>query len=121
MTPIRLLETGLATNIREFPMNYLPQQLLAEVGFLTSLTSDFTSQQRYVLCLTVLGCATLVLVVSVAVVAGVWQSVRKREAEVELTRDLLDQGKTAEEIERIIRPADGFCRAIGGWWGGKSG
>lgn len=100
-------------------MSYLPPQLLAEVGFLTNLTSDFTSQQRFVLCLTALGCATLVLVVLVSVVAGVWQSVRKREAELELTRDLLDQGKTADEIERILRPSDGFSRAIGGWWGAK--
>ncbi|MEO0529673.1 MAG: hypothetical protein AAF266_03750 [Planctomycetota bacterium] len=98
-------------------MHYLP--LLAEAGFLTQLTSDFSSEQRFVLCLVALGCTTLVLIVVVSVCAGVWHSVRTREAEVELTRDLLDQGKTAEEIERIIRPADGFSRAIGNWWGGS--
>lgn len=95
--------------------------LLAEAGLLDNLTGDFTSQQRFVLCLTAMGCVTLVLVVIGCVAAGVWHTVRTREAELELTRDLLDQGKTAEEIERIIRPSDGFTRAIGGWWGGKSG
>lgn len=88
--------------------------LLAE-GFLTTFTSDFDPQQRFVLCIIAIGCGTGLTIAVVGTLAGVWQSVRRREAELELTRDLLDQGKTSEEIEQILRPADGFSRAVGRW------
>lgn len=88
--------------------------LVAE-GFLTTLISGFDSGQRFVLCIIALGCGTGLAIAMTGIISGVWQSVRRREAELELTRDLLDQGKTGEEIEQILRPADGFSRAVGGW------
>lgn len=99
-------------------MGNLPSLLLAE-GFLTTLISGFDSGQRFVLCIIAIGCGTGLTIAVVGTLAGVWQSVRRREAELELTRDLLDQGKTGEEIEQILRPADGFSRAVGRWTGGK--
>ncbi|QDT70837.1 hypothetical protein MalM25_37930 [Planctomycetes bacterium MalM25] len=87
----------------------------ADPGFFTTLISGFDPQQRFVLCIVAMGCLTGLTIALVGTLAGVWQSVRRREAEVELTRDLLDQGKSAEEIEKIIRPADGFARAAERW------
>lgn len=99
-------------------MGVLSSLLLAE-GFLTTFIGGFDSGQRFVLALVAIGCGTGLTIAVVGIVSGVWQSVRRREAELELTRDLLDQGKTAEEIERIIRPSDGFSRAVEGWTRGK--
>jgi hypothetical protein len=31
---------------------------------------------------------------------------------------LLDQGKSAEEIERILKPSSGFERSMQNWFGG---
>lgn len=87
----------------------------SQPGFFTSLISGFDPQQRFVLCIVAMGCFTGLTIALVGTIAGVWQSVRRREAELELTRDLLDQGKSAEEIEKIIRPADGFARAAERW------
>ena len=89
--------------------------LLAEAGWLDNLTRDFTATQRFVLCLTVVGSAALLTLILAIVAISSWEKVHRREAEMELTRDLLDQGKTAEEIERLIRPADGFSRALERW------
>lgn len=89
--------------------------LLLADGFLTTFTSGFDTNQRFVLCIIAIGCGTGLTIAVVGTIAGVWQSVRRREAELELTRDLLDQGKTGEEIEQILRPADGFSRAVGRW------
>ncbi len=92
--------------------------LLAEAGdpgFLTTLVSGFTSDQRFDVCLVAMGCFTGLVIACVGTLAGVWQGVRRHEAELELTRDLLDQGKTAEEIEKILRPAEGFARAAERW------
>lgn len=93
--------------------------LLESAGFWTTLIGDFTANQRFVLCLTVVGSIALVTFIITIVAFETWGKARRHEAEVELTRDLLDQGKTAEEIERIVRPAEGSRRAFGGGWGRK--
>lgn len=87
--------------------------------FFNTLISDLNSDQRFVLVIIALGCGTGIVIAMTGIITGVWHNVRRREAELELTRDLLDQGKTAEEIERILRPSDGFTRAIGSWTSGK--
>lgn len=92
----------------------------ASNGFFTTLISGFDADQRFVLVIIGMSLATAVLIAVGCTIAGVWQSIRKREAELELTRDLLDQGKTAEEIERIVRPGDPWSRSVEHWaTGGK--
>lgn len=79
--------------------------LLESAGFWTTLISDFTSQQRFVLCLTVVGSVAMVIFILAVLTIGAWEKARRHETEVELTRDLLDQGKSAEEIQQIVRGA----------------
>jgi hypothetical protein len=80
--------------------------------------SDFTPDQRFALVVIGISCLTAVLITVIIAVAASWAAVRERDSRFELTRDLLDQGKTAEEIERIVRPADGFTRSMQHWFGG---
>lgn len=87
----------------------------SDVGFWTTLFAGFTPDQRFVICLVAIGCLTGLLIAMTGILAGVYNTVRQRESEMELKRDLLDQGKSAEEIEKIIRPADGFARAAERW------
>lgn len=86
--------------------------LLASVD---SFLRDLPPDQRFVLAIIMIGCVTAVLIVGAIALASAWAHIRQSESQNELTRDLLDQGKTAEEIERILKPADGFSRAIGNW------
>ena len=88
-------------------------------GFISSWVSDFSTDQRFVIVLVLIGCATLVAAVTAIAVATAWESVRSRESRLELTRDLLDQGKSADEIERIVNPSDGFTRSLESWFGGR--
>ncbi|MEO0529672.1 MAG: hypothetical protein AAF266_03745 [Planctomycetota bacterium] len=94
--------------------------LLESAGFWTTLLADFTATQRFVLCLTVVGSLAIIVFIGLIVAIGTWEKVRRHEAEVELTRDLLDQGKSADEIEKIVRPSDGLSRALKGWWAQKA-
>jgi hypothetical protein len=80
--------------------------------------SDFTPDQRFALVVIGISCLTAVLITVIIAVAASWAAIRERDSRFELTRDLLDQGKTAEEIERIVRPADGFTRSMQHWFGG---
>ena len=80
--------------------------------------ADFTPDQRFTLTITVIICLTVLLVSAIIAVLVSFAVMRERDSRFELTRDLLDQGKTAEEIERIVRPADGFTRSLQHWFGG---
>lgn len=80
--------------------------------------SDFTPDQRFVLTIVGVSCVTAVWITAIITVAACWATIREREERLELTRDLLAQGKTAEEIERILRPADAFTRSMQHWFGG---
>ena len=80
-----------------------------------SFFDGFDAGQKFVLVLVAISCVTAVLITGMIAFAAAWANIRENESKNELTRDLLDQGKTAEEIERILKPADGFSRAIGNW------
>jgi len=81
--------------------------------------AEFTPDQRFTLAILGISCATAVVITAIIASIAGWAAARERESRFELTRDLLDQGKSAEEIERIIRPADGFTRSMQHWFGGR--
>lgn len=92
--------------------------ILAE-SFLTSLFSGLNGEHKFVLLLILFGCITgMVIAISVSV-AKAWESVRRRETEMELVRDLLDQGKSAEEIEKIVHPSPATTRSTALWVGSQ--
>lgn len=47
--------------------------------------------------------AMVAIVGTVAVSGGIWQMVRKHDAEVHLKRDLVAKGYNADDIERILQ------------------
>lgn len=81
--------------------------------------ADFTPDQRFTLAILGISCVTGVVITAVIAAVAAWAVARERESRFELTCDLLDQGKSAEEIERIVRPSDGFTRSMQHWFGGR--
>lgn len=50
----------------------------------------------------------MITIVSVSgVIGGTWQKVKQHEKDVQLKRDLIAAGYSAEEIERIVRAKPG--------------
>ncbi len=60
------------------------------------------AQQRFVLMLVVIGCATGVICSVVVFVSVALSSHHRRRLEHELKQDLLDRGMTAEEVARVV-------------------
>lgn len=82
---------------------------------LSDLLAGLTPDQHFVLILVMIGCGTGVLITLGIIFAATYGSVREKEYETDLKRELVAQGKSAEEIEKILKPSDGFSRAIGEW------
>lgn len=51
----------------------------------------------------VFGCTAGSIIAVSVMISKAWRSVRQTEYETELKMQLLDQGKSADEIERIVR------------------
>lgn len=67
------------------------------------------ADERFVVMLVAIGCGTAVIIAVTAIVAGVYTSVVRRQAETELKhemtelkQDMLDRGMSAEEIREVI-------------------
>jgi hypothetical protein len=75
------------------------------------------SEEQFIIVLTVIGCATAVIIVLSCVFASVWSSVKHKRLEAELKQDMLDRGMSAEEIEQVIEatPKEGIDSWIASW------
>lgn len=75
------------------------------------------AEQRFVVVIIAIGCTTAVLIVLSGVFLGVWNSVRHKQIEADLKRDMLDRGMSAEEIEQVIeaKPKEGVDLWIATW------
>jgi hypothetical protein len=82
-------------------------------GFLDSLDGD----QRFVVGLVVIGCVTAVLITLGSVISASWCSVREKQIEADLKRDMLDRGMSPDEIQSVIesKPLSGMDRWLGSW------
>lgn len=82
-------------------------------GFLENLDGE----QRFVIGLVVIGCVTAVLITLGSVISASWCSVREKQIEADLKRDMLDRGMSPEEIQSVIesKPLSGFDRWVGKW------
>lgn len=58
--------------------------------------------ERFIVLLVAIGCGTAVIIAVTAIVAGVYTSVTRRRAEMELKQDLLDRGISPEEVVEVI-------------------
>lgn len=103
-------------------MTELPLLLAQEAAVETDKWSEsffgLDNDMRFVVLLVALGCITAVIIVVTATIAGVYATVTKRQAEMELKQDMLDRGMSAEEIAEVIKAApveDAASRWVEGW------
>jgi hypothetical protein len=82
--------------------------------------------QRFVVVLTALGCVTGVIITIVSIAYCWMDGVSKRRAEMDLKREMLDRGMSADEIAKVIEatpPSDAAQQwaAFMGPWGRRCG
>ena len=75
--------------------------------------------QRFVLMIVAIGCATAILLGTFGIITSAINSVHRRRAEMELKREMIDRGMSADEIAKVIEsaapPEDGTQRWIASW------
>jgi hypothetical protein len=85
----------------------------------TSTFFGLNPAQRFVLIIVAIGCATGVLLGTLGIVTSAISSFHRRRAEMELKREMLDRGMSADEIAKVIEsaapPEDGTQRLIASW------
>jgi hypothetical protein len=89
------------------------------VGFFSTLLSDMEAEHRFVLLIVGIGCGTGIILGTLGIISGAITSVVRRRAEMELKRDMIDRGMSAEEIAKVIEsatpPEDATQRLIASW------
>jgi hypothetical protein len=77
------------------------------------------SDKKFALVTVVVGCATGVLCTLIVFVSNTITSIHRRRLEVEMKREMIERGMTAEEIVKVIEAAppleDGTQRWIASW------
>ena len=94
----------------------LNHALLAAAGedYWSSEFFGLNADQRFVVILTAIGCATAVII-SLACIAYSWvDGANRRRVEAELKREMLDRGMPAEDITKIIESVRSKMRRSGG-------
>ena len=85
------------------------------LGGLEGLDAD----KKFALIIVVVGCATGVLCTLIALLSQTITSIHRRRLEVDMKRDMIDRGMTADEIVKVIEAAppleDGTQRWIASW------
>ena len=61
--------------------------------------------KRFVLLMILIGCTTAVLISAIAVLSGAVNSVHRRRAEMDLKREMIERGMSADEIAKVIEAA----------------
>jgi hypothetical protein len=62
----------------------------------------FGSEQRFVLVIVALGCITGVIITLACLISSAISSVHQRRLEIELKREMLDRGMSADEVAKVI-------------------
>jgi len=85
----------------------------------TEWSSGFEPDQRFILSIVGIGCATGVILGLAGIISGTMSSVHRRRIETEMKRDLVERGMSADEITKIIEsaspPEDATQRWIASW------
>ena len=75
--------------------------------------------QRFVIIIVVIGCATAMILGTLGIIISAINSVHRRRAEMELKREMIDRGMSADEIAKVIEsaapPEDATQRWIASW------
>ena len=88
---------------------------------LTGLFSNLDPDHRFVLIIIGISCFTAICIILGGIVSGIWGSIRVKQIEADLKRDMLDRGMSAEEIQQVIEatPATGIDKWVGAFCKGK--
>ena len=62
----------------------------------------FDPEQRFALIIVALGCATGLIITLACVISSALSHAHQRRLEIELKREMLDRGMSAEEVARVI-------------------
>jgi hypothetical protein len=91
--------------------------LLAQTTGLGGFFEGFDGDQRFVLAIIGIGCATAITLIGAAVLGGYWSDIKNHQIEADLKRDMLDRGMSADEIQKVIeaKPQSGVDRWLGSW------
>ena len=68
----------------------------------TNVFFGLDGEQRFVLMIVAIGCLTGVICTIVGCLSGAITSYHRHQADLELKRELLDRGMSAEEIARVV-------------------
>jgi hypothetical protein len=96
--------------------------ILAQENVVPSLSRSFDGlegDKKFALVTVVVGCATGVLCTLIVFVSSTITSIHKRRLEVDMKREMIERGMTADEIVKVIEAAppleDGTQRWIASW------
>lgn len=81
--------------------------------------ADFDANHRFVLILTLIGCATGVIITLASIVWCGVDAAHRRRTEADLKREMLDRGMSVDEVVKVIEaaapPEDATGRWIASW------
>jgi hypothetical protein len=105
--------------------------LIAQEAMTPQAANDWWTEQlfgldkdeRFVLLVVVVGCITGIILGSLGIISSLVGTIQRRRSEVDLKREMLDRGMSADEIAKVIEaatlPEDGVQRWIATWGGKK--
>ena len=83
------------------------------------------ADERFPLIVVVVGCATGIICTAIVLLSSTITSIHRRRLEVELKREMIERGMSADEIATVIEAAppleDGHQRWIASWGKQKRG
>jgi hypothetical protein len=99
-------------------------EALHDAGFWPNALSGIDAEMRVLLLIVGIGCATGIILGTFGIVSSAINSIHRRRTEVDLKREMIERGMTADEIAKIIEsaspPEDATQRWIASWAKKKS-
>jgi hypothetical protein len=93
-------------------------------GGWSSFLEGIDADERFVLLIIAIGCGTGIILGTFGILSSVINSVHRRRAEMDLKRDMIERGMSADEIARVIEcaapPDEATERLIASWAKKKS-
>jgi hypothetical protein len=94
-------------------------------GQVSGLLEGIDADKRFVLLIISIGCATGIILGTFGILSSVFSSVHRRRTEIDLKRDMIERGMSADEIAKVIEAEmpleDATQRWIASWAKKKSG
>ena len=85
----------------------------------SDMLSGMDADKRFVLLIIAIGCTLALFITLAGIIAGTIGSMHRRRAEMDLKREMIERGMSADEITKIIEsaapPEDATDRWIASW------